>query len=168
MRTRALAFLFIIFSVLLLSACSGGGNTGATAEDKTVLGTSTSDSTSSTADSSSASSNSTGPIKVDIKEENNSGQSGTATLESTPDGKTKVHAVMNIKTEKAEPIHIFTGDCANPINIPYALNDVKDGVSETILDFPLDEIKKAEPLVMVVHPSTADWSGKYVACGELQ
>jgi len=159
--------LFIILpSVILLSACSGGSS------GKSVLGVTNGSGADAGSSGNSGSSGTPGnkgqTLTVELKEVSNSGQKGTATLEDVGGGKTKVTVTLSNKNDKAQPTHIFTGDCTGPINVQYQLLDIKDGKSETVLDNSLDEIQKAEPLAVTVHPPVADWSGKYVACGNLQ
>ena len=110
-------------------------------------------------------------LQIDLDEQNNSGISGTATLETQEDGTTRVDLVLEGVDEEGEyPAHIHAGQCPEPGEVTHPLEPVVfnanagAGVSVTILDASLEEIL-AEQSAINVHlfsdPSV------YVACGTL-
>ena len=105
-------------------------------------------------------------ITFTLKEQNNSGESGTATLEETA-GKVKV--TLNLTGAPAgvtQPAHIHTGTCANIGGVLYPLTFPVDGVSETTLNVTLAQLKEQMPLALNVHKSQAEAS-VYYSCGDL-
>jgi hypothetical protein len=110
-------------------------------------------------------------IQIDLDEQNNSGISGTATLEDQGDGTTRVDLVLEGVEEKgAYPAHIHAGQCPEPGEITYPLESVVfnanagAGVSVTILEASIDEILAVQSAINVhlfSDPSV------YVACGNL-
>jgi hypothetical protein len=106
-------------------------------------------------------------LPVTIVPLGNSGQSGTATLTSTPDNKTQVIiALQNEPASAVEPAHIHLGTCAklNPKPV-YGLNSVTNGTSTTVVDAPLSKIE-AGGYAINIHQSAAN-IGTYVACGDI-
>ncbi len=104
-------------------------------------------------------------IVIDMEELNDSGVSGTATLE--PDGDV---TVVSLELEGAtgdHPAHVHEGTCEDlDPNPAYPLTDVNaDGVSETTIEVPLADLL-ASPHAVNVHRSTED-IGTYVACGNI-
>jgi plastocyanin len=101
--------------------------------------------------------------------QNNSGQSGTATI-SKADEKTKV--VIDITTPAGatgtttQPAHIHESLCATIGAVKYPLANVVNGKSETMLDVSYDALMNAGPLSLNIHKSATDVK-IYVACGDL-
>ena len=103
---------------------------------------------------------------VNLQTQNNSGQSGTATL-TAMDGQTKVVlSVSGGPAEIAQPAHIHNKNCADIGGVLYPLTSVINGDSETILNVPLDTILSQLPLSINVHKSAQEAS-VYVACGDI-
>jgi len=105
-------------------------------------------------------------VTVILASQNNSGESGTATLEETA-GKVKV--TLNLTGAPAgvtQPAHIHTGTCANIGGVLYPLTFPVDGVSETTLNVTLAQLKEQMPLALNVHKSQAEAS-VYYSCGDL-
>ena len=103
-------------------------------------------------------------VKVTLDPQNNSGQSGTATITEVQ-GKAKV--ILNLTGEPskvAEPAHIHTGSCANLGGVKYPLTDVGNGASQTTLSVSLAQLL-SEPFAINVHKSAQDIN-VYVACGD--
>src|SRR5258708_148783 len=103
---------------------------------------------------------------LNLSADNNSGQTGTATL-SEVDG--KVTVTLNLTGEAtgaSEPAHIHLGSCPNPGAVKYPLSSVVNGTSVTTLDVTLDQLKAMEPLAINVHKSASqiNW---YISCGNL-
>lgn len=106
-------------------------------------------------------------MTITLGAQNDSGESGTATLSET-DGKTKVVVdVGNAPSGVPQPAHIHTGACPTPGGIVYPLTNLIDGTSETVLDVDLATLKSQLPLALNVHKS-AEESNAYVSCGDLQ
>ena len=103
---------------------------------------------------------------ITLSEQNASGESGTATL-TEENGKVKV--VLNLTgapDSVTQPAHIHVGACPNVGAVKYALTSPVNGLSETILDVTLDQLKAEQPLGLNVHKSTNEAS-VYVSCGDL-
>ena len=106
-------------------------------------------------------------MTVPLAAQNDSGESGTATL-TEADGKTTVSInLTGVADDTPQPAHIHTGACPTPGDVVYPLTDLVSGVSETILDVPLATLKRSLPLAINVHKS-ADEASFYVSCGDLQ
>ncbi|MHB1233716.1 MAG: hypothetical protein ACYCZQ_14215 [Burkholderiales bacterium] len=106
------------------------------------------------------------PITVNLEAQNNSGETGTATL--TPEGrKTKVVIEMsNATAGVAQPAHIHKGTCANLDKAPkWKLKPVKDGKSTTVVPASLKTILKDKTAINV-HKSLKEIKD-YVACGDI-
>lgn len=106
-------------------------------------------------------------VTVQLGTQNNSGQSGTATLTDMGNGQTKV--VINITPGAvgvAQPAHIHDGTCTNLNPVPkYPLSAVKNGSSETTVNISLSDLL-AKPYAINLHKSVADIK-TYVACGDI-
>lgn len=103
---------------------------------------------------------------VTLAEQNGSGESGTATLTATDDGKTRVVVEIADPPWPSQPAHIHRGSCAELDPAPlYGLLNVMDGRSETVVDAPLSELT-AGGLALNVHQSD-EMLDHYVACGNL-
>ncbi len=106
------------------------------------------------------------PITVNLEAQNNSGETGTATL--THEGhKTKVVIEMsNAPAGVAQPAHIHEGTCANLDKAPkWKLKPVKDGKSTTVVPASLETILKDKTAINV-HKSLKEIKD-YVACGDI-
>lgn len=105
-------------------------------------------------------------MKLTLSEENNSGESGTATLKEQ-NGKVVVTISLTGFTKDAsQPAHIHVGDCPGVGKVKYPLTDVVNGQSTTTLDVSMDQLKSGLPLALNVHKSKAQ-IGVYTACGGL-
>lgn len=99
-------------------------------------------------------------------EGNASGMSAVAMFEAEG-AKTKVKVrLVGAPRGVAQPAHIHVGACPNVGAVKYALTNLMDGRSETLLDVSIDTLKAELPLGLNVHKSTAE-PGVYVACGDL-
>lgn len=106
------------------------------------------------------------PITVNLGAQNNSGETGTATL--TPEGhKTKVVIEMShAPAGVVQPAHIHEGTCANLDKAPkWKLEPVKDGKSTTVVPVSLETIVKTKTAINV-HKSPKEIQD-YVACGDI-
>src|SRR3989344_1475678 len=106
-------------------------------------------------------------LVINLAAQNDSTQTGTATLIDQNNNKTKVVIeINNWKPGVAEPAHIHLGACPTPGAVKYPLNNVVNGRSESMVDKTLAELLKELPLAVIVHKSTAEAS-VYVACGDI-
>lgn len=108
------------------------------------------------------------PVTVDLKMQNDLGQSGTATFSENASGKLVVALALAGGTFTApQPAHIHFGACPKPGDVKYPLTSVVDGKSETVLDVSwADMVKAGESLAVNVHKSGAE-SKIYTACGDV-
>ena len=105
-------------------------------------------------------------VKVDLKAQSNSGETGTATLSDAGAGKTKVVVELMGAPATAQPMHIHKGTCAKLDPKPaWPLTNVTGGKSETTLNVAMSEIQKGEHAINV-HKSAQEAS-VYVACGDI-
>lgn len=103
---------------------------------------------------------------IQLSEQNESSQSGTAVLVEK-DG--KVMVTLNMiggAPGVPQPAHIHVGSCPDVGAVAYPLTNVVDGVSETTLDVTLEQLKAEQPLGINVHKSAPE-SKIYVSCGNL-
>lgn len=108
------------------------------------------------------------PITVDLAQQSDLGQSGTATISENADGKLVVSLALAGNTFAApQPAHIHFGSCPEPSAIKYPLANVESGQSETVVNASwADLVKAREKLAINVHKSGAE-SKIYTACGNL-
>ena len=105
-------------------------------------------------------------ITVTLSEQNKSGEVGTATL-SEVDGKVKVTLnLTGAPADVTQPAHIHVGACPDVGAVKYPLTSPVNGVSETMLDVTLAQLKSELPLGINVHKSAKEAS-VYVSCGDL-
>jgi len=105
-------------------------------------------------------------VTVKLEAQNNSGQTGTATL--TPQGNTTrvVIELLNAPTNVVEPAHIHLGTCDKLDKAPkWKLEAVKGGRSTTTVPVSLDTILKQKTAINI-HKS-AEEVQVYVACGNI-
>jgi hypothetical protein len=107
----------------------------------------------------------TSTLTVTMNAQNNSGETGTATLTQVTDG---VQVVLAIKgaPSTAQPAHIHTGTCADLKGVVYPLTSVTNGSSTTVVKgITIDQLLKS-PMAINVHKSASDLA-TYVACGNI-
>ena len=107
-----------------------------------------------------------GPVTVSLTPQNNSGESGTATL--TEEGaKTKVViTVTGAPPGVAQPLHVHKGTCAKLDPKPaYGLTTMANGKSETTIDVPLRTLQTGG-FAINGHKSAQEAS-TYVFCGNI-
>ncbi len=105
-------------------------------------------------------------VTVKMMSQNNSGETGTATL-SDLNGRTRVVIhVAHENTTGIQPAHIHPGTCAHLNPAPkYPLKDVVLGDSNTIVDVPMTSLLGGHYAINV-HESKKDIQ-KYVSCGNI-
>jgi len=107
-----------------------------------------------------------GPINAKLYEQNKSGEIGTVEI-SPMNTKTKVVIIMTgKKSAEAQPAHLHLGACPTPGAISYVLNDVANGVSETVLDTTMANLFTEKELAVNVHKSIKE-AAIVVSCGDI-
>lgn len=101
-----------------------------------------------------------------LSAQNNSGESGTATIMPISDTQSKVSVTLTGAPAGEQPAHIHIGACPTPGGVKYPLTNVVNGASETVLDVTVAALKAQAPLALNVHKSTAEVS-VFVSCGNL-
>jgi len=105
-------------------------------------------------------------VLVNLAAQNDSSQSGTATLVER-DGKITVTIdVTPNTTGVAQPAHIHLGRCPTPGAVKYPLTNVENGKSVTVLDINFDTLKEDLPLAININKSQ-DEAKVYTACGNV-
>lgn len=106
------------------------------------------------------------PVTIQMKVQNNSGQSGTATLTDLGNGTTKVVVETTGAPAGPQPIHIHEGTCTalNP-QVKFPLTSMANGKSETTVNVALSALV-ASPHSINVHKSPQE-AAVYVSCGEV-
>jgi hypothetical protein len=158
MKLRSLVATLAIFT----AACTGQSQTSST--DRSTAGPAAA--TAASMATYQPGSGRSDTMTIQIKAQNGSGETGTASL-TRLGAKTRV--VIGIKGENAtgkQPAHVHMGTCAKLDPKPtYPLHDVVLGKSNTVIDASFDELVTS-PMAINVHESAANL-GKYVACGDI-
>jgi hypothetical protein len=105
-------------------------------------------------------------VLVDLDEQNDSSQSGTARLREEGG---KVIVTLDLEGGRftaPQPAHIHTGACPKPGAVKYPLTNLTNGESETTLDVSLAQLMSELPLAINVHRSAAQQT-IYTACGDI-
>ncbi|HWC01775.1 MAG TPA: hypothetical protein VHF87_03310 [Methylomirabilota bacterium] len=110
--------------------------------------------------------NAAGPVTVALTPQNNSGESGTATLTESGQ-KTKVTvAITGAPAGVGQPLHVHKGTCANLDPKPaYGLTTLTGGKSDTTIDVPLSQLQSGG-FAINGHKSAQDVK-TYVFCGNI-
>lgn len=106
------------------------------------------------------------PLIVLLASQNNSGESGTATLTDMNGQVQVVLAMSGAPADSSQPAHIHVGACPNPGTPIYPLNPVVNGTSTTMITGSIDTLMTQLPLAINVHKSSTELSS-YVACGDV-
>jgi Cu/Zn superoxide dismutase len=103
-------------------------------------------------------------ITIALTAQNDSGQSGTATLSADGD---QTRVVIDLASSPAgpQPAHIHTGTCATLGGIAYNLEFPRDGKSTSTVATPLSAIQTGN-FAINVHKSPQE-ENVYVACGDI-
>src|SRR6266540_5337153 len=108
-------------------------------------------------------------ITVDLAEENESVQFGTATLTPNADGTFDVAIELSQRGDAPQPAHIHEGTCPDVGDVAAPLNDVVGGASTTEnVALSLEDLLRTDSpgYAINVHKSAAE-SDVYVACGDI-
>jgi hypothetical protein len=136
--TRSLAAIALLIATLTLAACGGDD------DDDEAGGN--------------------GEVTVELAEQNESGQSGTATL--TPAGEqTTVTLELSNPPGDPQPVHIHSGTCEELGEVVYPLENLEEGASETTVDASLEELQNGE-FAINAHESEENIAN-YIACGPI-
>lgn len=107
-----------------------------------------------------------GTLTVELKEQNDSGQSGEASLTELDDSTTRVDLTLSNPPSEMQPAHIHEGSCKSLDPRPaYPLQSLADGTSTSEVEASLEELRGGD-FVINVHRSVAE-SEIYVACGAI-
>lgn len=104
-------------------------------------------------------------LTVNLKQQNGSGESGSATLTQVG-GDVQVVVALDGAPATAQPMHIHTGTCSNIGGVVYPLTSVTGGKSTTTVKGVTIAALLAKPMAINVHQSAAELQ-KYVACGNI-
>jgi hypothetical protein len=105
-------------------------------------------------------------LEIALLPDNNSGQSGIAEI-TEMGSQVKVEVILSgAPAGSVQPSHIHVGNRPNLGAVKYPLNNVVDGVAETVLNVTFDKLLSERPLGINVHKSAAELS-VYVASGNL-
>lgn len=106
-------------------------------------------------------------VTIQLAVQNNSGESGTATLTDVGNNQTRV--VLNLQGAPAgvsQPVHIHEGTCANLNAQPaFPLTNLSNGASETTVPIALSALL-GKPYAINAHKSAQEVS-VYVSCGNI-
>ena len=106
-------------------------------------------------------------ISVALLEQNDSGETGIATL-TEQDGELIVTLAMEgAPAGIVQPAHIHLNNCADIGGVLHPLEFPVDGESVTTLPTSLSELAEQMPLSINVHKSGPE-SSVYVSCGDLE
>jgi len=105
-------------------------------------------------------------VVVKLDEMNGSGEAGTATLTQQGD-KTLVVIALSNGSATRQPSHLHDGTCDDYIPRPaYALSDVVNGRSRTVVNAPFDKLTSGA-LIVNVHKSYDDIATQ-ASCGTVK
>lgn len=103
---------------------------------------------------------------VALAARNDSQQAGTAVIINLGEGKTHVTLrLSNAPYNTPQPANIHTGTCASMGAVRHALNNVVNGISDTVLLIPYETLISQSPFSISIHQSSKEY-GTYSACGE--
>jgi len=106
-------------------------------------------------------------ITVQMGAQNNSGESGTATITDAGNGQIMVMVNLNNGASTPQPAHIHKGTCTNLDPVPFKpLNDVINGKSDTTVGMSIADLAKGGYAINV-HKSASEIA-TYVSCGDIQ
>ena len=155
---RISVFALVAF-VLALAGCGGGDNGGGDGEGAGETGGAE---TQTPEEGAGGDRN----VTATLDDLNDSGQTGTATLSSVGEDRTRVVVQVSNAPEEAQPAHIHKGTCDELDPSPaFPLESLENGRSNTVVEASLDDLQ-ATAYAINVHKSEAE-ANTYVACGDL-
>jgi len=107
-----------------------------------------------------------GTLTLTLSEQNDSGQTGTATLVEADGQVTVTLSFDSFPEDTPQPAHIHEGVCPDVGAVSYPLTNVVNGESVTVLDVTLAQLESELPMGINVHQSVPEAS-VYTSCGDL-
>ena len=104
---------------------------------------------------------------VTLSQQNESGETGAATLVEENGQVVVTLSMLGFPQDTPQPAHIHVGVCPDVGAVMYPLTNVVNGESTTTLEVTLAQLESELPLGINVHKSAAEAS-VYTACGDLQ
>jgi ABC-type glycerol-3-phosphate transport system substrate-binding protein len=164
MKVHALV-LGIVALAVALAACGGGDEEDAVEAATEAAATLTEAAGSVTEQAGSVAEDAAGGIEVTLNEQNESGQTGTATL-TAGDGTLHVSIALSGGSPDPQPAHIHEGTCADLDPEPaFPLESVVDGQSVSDVEVSPEDLALT-PYAINVHKSETE-ADVYVACGDI-
>jgi len=105
-------------------------------------------------------------VVVNLQEQNESGESGTATITEMEGGVKVAVSLVGVPEGVTQPVHIHVNSCVNIAGVQYPLESLINGSSETMLEVSMAELQAGLPLSVNVHKSVEEIS-VYVVCGDI-
>ncbi len=102
------------------------------------------------------------PLTLQLAEQNDSGQSGTATFTALDGDRTRIVLELTNPPAVAQPAHVHDGTCDDLGDPVVPLTAVEAGASETETDMSLESLTE-DDLVIHAHKSDAEFDVS-VAC----
>jgi hypothetical protein len=137
---RTARWIAVVIALLALGACGGEDD-----EEETASGDSA--------------------LRLELGEQNGSGQSGTATLTSVDDERTRIVMELSNPPSVPQPAHVHPGPCDDLGDPVAGLANVVRGRSETTVPLSFAELRRGD-LVVHAHKSEKEFSIS-VACAPI-
>ena len=106
-----------------------------------------------------------GSLRLELVEQNGSGQAGTATLTPSGDGTTAVAVELDNPPGQPQPAHVHAGTCDDIGDVVAPLESLTDGASESNVPLTLAELERGG-LIVHAHKSEAEFDVS-VACSAI-
>jgi hypothetical protein len=97
-----------------------------------------------------------GTVRLQLAEENNSGQSGTAVISPVDGERTRIVMEVDHPPDLPQPAHVHPGPCGNLGDPIAALESLVNGRSETIVPIALADLQRGG-FVVHAHRSEAEF-----------
>lgn len=104
-------------------------------------------------------------LELRLAEQNGSGQSGSATLTPTGEGRTTIVIELASAPAEPQPAHVHDGTCDDIGDVVAPLESLVEGASETTVPLPLEELRRGD-LIVHAHKSEAELDVS-VACAPI-
>src|SRR3989344_2513880 len=111
--------------------------------------------------------NETNELTINLSEQNNSSETGTATLVEENGQVVVTLNLTGFAENVSQPAHIHLGVCPDVGAVKYPLTNVLDGESVTTLDVTLAQLENELPLGININKS-AEEASVYVSCGDVK
>ena len=107
-----------------------------------------------------------GTVTVQLAEQNDSGQSGTATFTAIDGERTRIVLELTSPPDGSQPAHVHRGSCDDLGHPVISLTSVEDGTSGTEAEMSLERLRQGD-LVIHAHKSEAEYDTS-VACAPIE